>query len=635
MTDDTWSFKPEFRSNGRWTRIARGLFGDRVGLVLFLASVLLFAVYWIADWRINDSLTLYNGLHALADGSVSMTEPVYGGTLDTPGIVERNGKVYSRNYGVLVVSLLPLAIVRLMGILVDLRIAVAGLWVLGFLGATLLVGHGIDRSRSAALWGSAGGILLFAINVVGATDLDPSRGEMFALQFTHLVAAGFVVVFLYRLLSRLHGRRVGLFGGALLILGTPLGVWATIPKRHVITALALVLTAYCLYRSRETGVVDTGRDVRFRAVAYVSIGLLAWIHSAEALVTLFVLALVDLPTARRNNVRSLAVIGIAFAVSLIPFFVTNAVAFGSPFTPSRLAGGGTGLGVSDSGGASGSTTRSGSGGSGGTIPILTPILGALDPALDPISRLLSIFDDSIDKAINEPITLWEVFVRSGYLEDVWSMRQTDHEPVNLSLLESGPVIGAVAGVVGTSVRWAGSRSKSAISWQPSAARSVDLYVLGLSLGFVLLYLSRLPLNAQVTVRYLVPLFPALVYAVARLPAVHAVAREHARTFAWTVAAGVLVGGQLVVLALAVMGPGRGEAFQFHALVALVTAVPLGAWALLSRGEGWWGRVGAVLFGLAAAATTVFLLLLALDYWPTVGGPGLPIVRTLAEIVEIL
>jgi len=630
MTERAERYKPDFRGGRRATRLARGLFGDRLGLVVFLASVSLFAVYWIADWRINDSLTLYNTLYALADGNLYMTEPVYGGTLHAPGATEIDGRVYGRNYGVVVASLLPLAIVRLLRAVVDLRIAVAGLWVLGLFAATLVVGRVIGRRRAAVRWGSVGAIGLFAFNVAVVTDLDPTRGELYALQFTHLVAAGFAAVFLYRLLARMHGRRVGLFAAALLALGTPLGLWATVPKRHVVTAAVFLAIGYALYRSRAAGVAGTRGEVRFRAGAYALVGLLAWVHAPEALALFVVVAAVDLPTASRRDARALGGIGLAFLLSLVPFFVTNTLAFGSPVAAPRAVGG---FGAETA--SAGSTGGGGGGAGGGTIPILTPFLDAIGPALRPLVQLSSLFEASLADLGRDPGRALDVFIRSGYLEGDWAAAQANHEAVNLSLLESGPV---VAGVVGSIAGGAFALRQPSIllrSWPPSPRRTVDGFVLLFAVAVSLLYLSRLPIHAQITMRYLLPLFPALVYGVARLSAVRTVATAYWRTYAWTVAGTVLVGGQLVVLVLASIDLGRGEAFQFHALLGLATAAPVAGWVVLGRSEGRWGHVGAACFGLATGVATVFLLSLTVEYWLVPSGPGIPIVRTLSDVVNYL
>jgi len=619
-------------------RLGRAVFGDRIGLFLFLASVSLFAVYWLVDWRINDSLTLLNALSALADGSLQLTEPVYGQSLETPGVAEHEGNLYGRNYGILAVSLVPLVALRALGAVADLRIAVTGLWVLSLLATTLLVGRAVGRRRAAATWGSVGALVLFGTNLAVATDLDPARSELYALQVTHLVAAGLLVVVLYRLLARIHGRKVGLFAGALLVLGTPLGLWATIPKRHVITALVAVVAAYALYRGREPDVAGTRQEVGYRAGAYVSVGLLAWVHAPEALTLLVVLALVDLPTGPRRDPRTIGAIGLAFLVSLLPFFVTNTLAFGSPIEPPRLAGAGDGAFGGAGAEAGGPPDAGGDGGGSGSTsstPILIPFLAIVDQAATPLTILGSQLGASLRELVDHPTTAWEVFVRSGYLDDEWAMQQAGYEAANLSLVESGPIVAAIAGVATTGVRAVRHSVEGGVSARLSPTRTVDAYVLVFSIAFTLLYLGKLPLNAQITLRYLFPLFPALVYGIVRLPHVRGVARDHARLFGWTVAAGVLLGGQLVVAALALLEPGRGEAFQFHALLALATTVPLSAWAVVGRQEGWWGRAGAVCFGLAAAATTVFLFLLTVEYWPAPNGPAIPVVRSLADVVEFL
>jgi hypothetical protein len=164
---------------------------------------------------------------------------------------------------------------------------------------------------------------------------------------------------------------------------------------------------------------------------------------------------------------------------------------------------------------------------------------------------------------------------------------------------------------------------------------VDLFALLTVVGLTLQYASRLPIHAQITVRYLFPLFPLGVYLVVRLPVVRQTLTEHWRPFAWTVTGTLLVGGQLVVVVVYLAADGLGEAFQFHALLALAVGLPLGLWALAGRSDGWHGRVGAVLLGVATAVPTLFVLLTALEYYPLGDAHALPMVRALADLLTLL
>ncbi len=105
-------------------------------------------------------------------------------------------------------------------------------------------------------------------------------------------------VVLYRLLSRVQTRRLGLLSTVVLTAGTPLAFWASVPKRHAVTGTVVVCVAYCLYRSRKPadGEVITQRQT-FRALAYALVGLYAWVHAPEALLLCVAQALVDIPSA--------------------------------------------------------------------------------------------------------------------------------------------------------------------------------------------------------------------------------------------------------------------------------------------------------------------------------------------------
>jgi hypothetical protein len=139
----------------------------------------------------------------------------------------------------------------------------------------------------------------------------------------------------------------------------------------------------------------------------------------------------------------------------------------------------------------------------------------------------------------------------------------------------------------------------------------------------------------VTVRYLFPVFPLGVYLLCRLPAVRQTLTGNARLFAWTAAATTLIGGQLLVVVVHATVVGLGEAFQLHALLALAVAAPLALWALVGRGDGQFGRVGAVLFGVAMALTTLFVLLTAVEYYPLDDSHLLPLVGAAAELLDLL
>jgi len=165
---------------------------------------------------------------------------------------------------------------------------------------------------------------------------------------------------------------------------------------------------------------------------------------------------------------------------------------------------------------------------------------------------------------------------------------------------------------------------------------VDGFAVLSALLFTLLFMPQLPLHAQVTVRYLHPLFALGVYGTARLGTTRQVLTGHWRTSVWTYAASVLIGGQLVFTYLALTSPTLGEAVQFHALLALGVATVLGLWALAAAVSDTVPRgYGAVAFALAAATGTVFILLSGLDYFDYAGQYMLPVVRAVTDAVTLV
>lgn len=606
------------------------LFGDRVGLALFLGCACLFALFWRTTILITDTYTLANGLYSLSNGNVFLTEAVYGPSLDTPGTEYYRGNPIARNYGAIVLSLPFWALLEGLGAVVDLRIGIVALWSLGLLAFVVTLGRHLD-SETVVAGGSVLVLAVFGLNVALARPLDSASTHLYALQLFHLTVAAFAPVLLYRLVRRMHTSRVGTLTAVTFTLGTPLALWATVPKRHVLTATVVVGLAYCLYRSRmPTDGVLVRRPATFRALAYALVGLYAWVHAPEALLLAVVLALVDVPTAPENSPRTLLLVAVAFGLSLVPFFVTNALVAGSPIRPPRL------LAVAGSGGGSGSTGTAAAGsGSGATstgiLTVLAPLFTAIEPVVEPLLLLGGELLVGAQAIVSQPSELYHALVRSGYTAGTVDL--SNEEAVNLSLLESAPVLLALAGVV-ASLR--GRRRRPSIpSRILSGPRVVDIFAILLLLGVTLQYASRLPIHAQITVRYLFPLYPLGIYLLIRLPVLRATLAENYRLFAWTVAGSIAVGGQLVVVVVALTTNGLGEAFQFHALLSLAVAIPLGVWAVAGSSDGWSGRVGAVLLGVTTALPALFGLLTAVEYYALGDTHALPMVRALGELLPLL
>jgi uncharacterized membrane protein YgcG len=628
-------------SNIRQT-VYSALFGDRIGLTVFLATVVLFGLVWRAAFLITDSYTLANGLYSLSNGQLAMTEAAYGPRLDTPGVSSDGSRLFARNYGVIVLSLPVVFALDLLSAVVELRIALVALWSLALLALVVQTGHYTDSDW--LLYGGSVTVLgLFGLNVTLAQPLDASRTHLYALQLTHLLIAAFTPVVLYRLFNRMQTRRLGFLSAVVLTVGTPLAFWASVPKRHVVTGAVVVCIAYCLYRSREPadGALITERRT-FRGLAYALVGLYTWVHAPEALLLCVVLALVDVPTAPDNSPGTLVRIGVVFAISLLPFMLTNIALFGSPIEPPRLvsrvgpisgdaasgaSGGGTGGG---SGSVGSGSVGSGSGGTGGLLTLLVSAFGLVESAMQPLLLLGGELALGVETLRQQPADVYHAFVRSGGANGALDI--DGEESVNLSLLESAPVLAALAGALPVVRRL---RLPSSIAARTlSADRVVDAFALTAFVGVVLLYTSRLPLHAQVTARYLFPLYPLGVYLVMRLPAVRHSLSENWHAYLWTVAGTVLLGGQVTVVFVALTVNGIGEAFQLHALLALGIAVPLGGWALCGRSAGVAGRVGAVLLGVATGVTTVFMLLTSVEYYALGDSHLLPMMRALGELLAL-
>jgi uncharacterized membrane protein YgcG len=614
------------------------LFGDRLGLIVFLATVVLFGLVWRTTFLITDSYTLANGLYSLSNGHVALTDAVYGPGLDTPGANRYGGQRFARNYGVIVLSLPVVFALNLVTAVVELRIAMLALWSLALLALVVQCGHYTDSDR-LSIGGSVAVLGLFGLNVALAQPLDAGRTHLYALQLTHLLIAAFAPVFLYRLLSRMQTRRLGFLSAVVLTAGTPLAFWASVPKRHVVTGTVVVCIAYCLYRSRmptDGPIIAESRT--FRALAYALVGLYAWVHSPEALLLCVALALVDIPTASDNSPRTLARIGVVFALSLLPFIVTNIAISGSPVKPPRLISrGGTMSGdvagsASGGGGGGGGSGGSGARGSGSSrlfAPLL-PLFSVVERGARPLLLLGGELVRGLDTIQQQPDDVYHAFVRSGNASGALDI--AGEESVNLSLLESAPVLVAMLGAlpVVRQLRLPSSMADRILG----ADRVVDAFAVTSFVGVVLLYAGRLPLHAQVTARYVFPLYPLGVYLVMRLPAVRESLTNHWRLFLWTITGTVLIGGQLALIFVALTVNGIGEAFQLHALLGLAIAVPLGGWAVVGRSEGLAGQTGAVLLGVGTGVTTVFLLLTSVEYYALGDTHLLPIVRALAELLTL-
>jgi len=574
--------------NATRTRLASLCFGDQWGRFIFLSSLAVMMLAWQLQFTISDTAALANGVMALGDGQLQVTEPVYGDTLAIPGINEYNGRAYAGNPGQLVIALPVLLLLRAITTVMDLHVAVAATWSLLLLAAAVTGGRLLQRETAGRVLGSGVALSAFFASLWLADPTQIAHYALPALQITTLILAGFVAVLIYRLCRRAFDRRVGVAAGLATGLATPTLLWASIPKRHVPVAALALCSLYLLYRSR-TADSDT-RARRFRWIAYAPVGLSAWVFVGAGATLFIALALADVATARDNDITSLAgVVGVVL-ISLLPFFVTNFIMTGNPLTSHIM------LPDYTQPAATGGTAE---GGGGGSSP---NVRGASDESALPVmvQQLLYILEEYLQSFVavyTDPGRLNSIFVRSGWYEEL----SKGYGAINLSVTESMPLVGALVGLPVIIVRRLRTREFGPI-------HAADLFVITYAVLTLLLYLKRLPVHAQLTVRYLFVLYPLAVYGLVRLPWVRAVFRTQYRILGWTYTGGVLIGGQLLLAGSVVINATFAEAMQAVALWALAIAGLLAVWSLASAGGRDCPRLGAILLGLAASmATNLYLI----------------------------
>ena len=650
----------------RWAGyVGRLAVGDRTGLAVFLGILVWSMTLWRVGFFIQDSVTVANALANVADGRLAITESPYALTLGSqPGLVEYQGAAYGRNYGHVLVSLPVLWALDGLALFADLRLAVAAGWSFLVMALGWQLRHLIDRDWIVVAC-SLVALFAFLGNVLTVEPLPAERRALMALQITTMLAAAVLATTLYRLIGLFHGPRVGTTAGLAVVVATPLGFWASIPKRHVLTATAVVVVLYCFAVSRSNG---GPRGQLTRATAYASIGFLTTIHPFEAFFLFVVLVPLDLLTAPSNSLRSLGLVGGVFALSLIPFFLINNAISGNPLqSPRFLSGYGSSIEVpTDIGG--GGETPSGetpdgtpstptnetaeptSGGDpaptspdgdGGDVPLIGFAIGLVGTALGFASSVADFAWGWVNDgfAVLEDVDrMYHILIRSGDIPMI-SSSVNSYEPIELTLLESFPLAGAFVTLPAIVLRRGRARIDRSVLSSPR--RQTDFLAVAFAVVFTLVYLPQLPLYSQITLRYILPVFPVLLYCVARLPAVHRCIDEVPR---WLYGGYLLVvvgGGAVVVFALAALDPAIGEAMQFHALLGLASVV--GAGVCLGTGPLHGdSRLLAVGFALPAGVTTIFLLLSGIEYFhyqlPGIS-PGqepfaLDIVRVIAELLPI-
>jgi hypothetical protein len=348
--------------------------------------------------------------------------------------------------------------------------------------------------------------------------------------------------------------------------------------------------------------------------------MLTWIHAGEAVFTLLALSIVDVTTAPSNDRRTLAFVAVSFAISMLPVVVTNVLISGDPLAPPRML---TPADISSTspevaGGISGRF----SGGAAGEVFLVGPLL-----------RLALVVGTQILEGIAATLEVdrfVQTWLRSGSNEFLQRGRGA-FAGSNLTVLESVPLFGAFTAVVAGAVNrvfGAGSGLGAVLD----RIDPTDLLAATITIAFVLLYAKRLPVHVQITIRYLLPTYPLLLYLLLRQPLVSTLLATRGRLVGWTYAAGVLLGTQLLLVYVVVRALPVAAAVQVHALLALAIAAFLGIAVVATAVEERADPVAAIALGLAGAAGTAFLLLTGLAYFSFVGEHVLPVADAISDVV---
>lgn len=620
-------------------RLGGVVFGDRIGILLFLVTLLVVSLTWRVGFLINDNYALANGLVALRDGSLHLTEIRFGPDHGmTPGVRYGDGYIYSRHYGMLVLALPIVLLLEGLTVIADLRVSLVAAWSLLLLACCVQGGRHLGVPRIGSVGGAVVSLLAFGANLHLATVIDPLWIPMIALQLQTMIAAALIAVVTYRFLGAAVHRRAGLVAGVFVGLGTPVGFWAPLPKRHVLVALLALGAIACFYRSRH----GDRRAFRYRVGMYALIGLSAWVSPAEGLVLLAVIAPIDVATAPETSPRVLLILGGTLILSLVPMFVTNALITGNPLFPPRmlpafrgqtpvLAGDVVTPIVSDDGGlvaTEPSDEGAGNGDpSGGIHPIVDIVVLVLATIPDRLADLLEYLTRGIGAAASDPDRLARIFIHGGYMPDVAA--RDGGEAITLSLLESMPVLG---GLLAALPRIGRPSGRSIRTWITTPPGRTDVLVIAYIVVLSGLYLHRLPTHATVTARYLVPTMPLYLYLLARLPPFQTILIERTNLVLGSMATMTLIGGQLVIAYFTVTDAALGEVVQFHARVALLLALSIALWAVLPATRRRL-TLGAGIVGAAAGLVTVFLLLSSWALFSYAGPHAIPIAEAMASVLR--
>jgi len=635
------------------------VFGDQAGLAVFLGALSAVGATWQVGFFITDTYAVANALANLAHGDLAIERVYYSLTLGgQPGLVAVDGHLYARNYGQAFLALPLYYGLAALATVADLGLLLVALWALVVGAFCRQVGVVLGRR---ARFQTVGSVLAAVLVVTSVPLVDPVEDELVglvALQVLSMLAVGVTAVAVYRSARHVRGRRVGVAAGAGTVLTTPLWFWAAVPKRHTLTAAVVAVLLFWFATSREPGgqirLPVAGRRVyrslALRVAGYLLVGLLAWVHAFEGIVLLGVFGLADLTTASTTSRRVLVAIAVAVTVGFAPFVATNVAVTGDPLQPPRLApsyfgaqdeytigpeGGVTGpadqsttdgeaVGTSgdENGGSAGEDSGESAGDTAeqagdGDEPPGTASDPSRAPSFDPFAgavgfgeRVTSYGGRFAETAGSAPARLYRTYVRSGRADALTDYHVNDEEAIELSLLESNPLFGGVLGGL-----LAGLGAVVA--------------------GFGALYFPFLPLFSQLTVRYLLPAVPALVYLLGRVPAVATAVETRPRLLAGWYGGAVAAGLLGLTVAGAWLEPAVGEAMQLHALVNLAACGVLTiAVVVTAAGADRDTRVRTAAVATAGAATTVLVVAMQLAYFEY-GTYAVPVVRLVADAVTVL
>jgi hypothetical protein len=627
----------------RLGRLCLWVVGDRTGGALFLGALLVYALGWQAGIVIVDTYAVANGLVAVADGHLFVERVAFGPGFDTPGMHYVDGRFYARNYGQIVAALPLYWLLEGLDAVTELRVAISGLWSLCLVAfAGTLASLREDRRILAG--GALAGAAAFLANLWAPTPVPDGTTPILALQLLSMFAAALCGVVIYRLLQRVRTRRVGVLGGALVAVATPVAYWAAIPKRHTLSTAVVLSVAYLLYRSRTEERATPYDPTTLRAGMYALVGLFAWVHAPIAVTICLPLALLDVASAPSNTRRDLALVGVAFLAALIPFFLTNYLIAGNPVEAPRLL---PSAGATPADGTAGGLDPTGETDPG--IPFVKPLLAAVSSLAAMLDRVFGVYADGVLSIVADPGRLYRVgFVSTGEVQQ--TAPGSAERASSFSMLESSPLLGAALALpvglalasVGKLVGARGSAAVAAVERASIAGRvrrrigglftPTETFLLAFSTLLALVYLPRLPTHGQMTVRYLTPLYPVAVYLICKHERLGTILADRLRAVAYGFEATVLLGVPAFVAAMLWVELGGPGAFDAVAGIAVVVGVALFAGTVLvtttQRGNG----LFAVLVGVAAGTTTGFVLLSQLVFFHY-GIHLLPVVQVVTETIR--